>query len=467
MTDLLSPIRHRPARRPVPPGPPLRATPRLLRALVSDRLGMMTEAARYGDASRLRMGHKALWAFNHPESAKHVLADNAANYVKGIGLVQARRAIGDGLLTSDGELWKTQRALIRPAFQAKRVMAQAGIVADEAGRLVERLRTRVGTGPVDVGRELTDLTLGVLGRTLLDSDLADAGAIGHSFEAVQDQAMFELVTLGAVPHWLPLPGQLAFRRSRRELEGTVARLVAQRRGRPPGDDVLSKLIESADREADPAVGRRRVRDELVTLLLAGHETTASTLSWSLYLLDRHPDVADRVRAEAVAVLGDRPPTYDDLRSLHYTGQVVQEVMRLYPPVWMLPRMALADDEIAGYHVPAGSDVVVCPFTMHRHPDLWERPLRFDPDRFLPDRAADRPRYAYIPFGGGPRFCVGSQLGTMEAIFVLAVLARELRLRGRPGHEAVPEPMLSLRVRGGLSMTVHPQTGPTATGGGST
>lgn len=454
-----APSRRRAGARRVPPGPPLTATPHLLRQLWTDRIGMMTEAARdHGDAVRLRMGPKTLYLFNSPEAAKHVLADNAANYVKGIGLVQARRAIGDGLLTSSGELWKTQRALIRPAFQHKRIVAQAGVVAKAAGELVQRLQLLAGTGPVDVGRELTTLTLGVLGHALLDSELGGADGladhIGHAFESVQDQAMWEMVTLSAVPTWVPLPGQLRFRAARDRLEVIVRDLVAERATRPGGDDVLSRLVASARSEADPEVGRLRIRDELVTLLLAGHETTASTLSWVLHLLDRHPEVADRVHAEAVEVLGDRLPDHEDLMRLTYTGQVVQEAMRLFPPVWILPREALADDEVAGYHVPAGSDVVVCPYTMHRHPGLWPDPERFDPDRFAPDAAADRPRYAYIPFGGGPRFCVGSQLGTMEAVFATALLARDLRLTGVPGREVTPEPMLSLRVRDGLSMTVH-------------
>jgi cytochrome P450 len=305
---------------------------------------------------------------------------------------------------------------------------------------------------------MTGLTLGVLGRTLLDADLDPFSSIGHAFEAVQDQAMFEMVTLSAVPPWLPLPRQLRFRRARRELQRVVDELVAGREARPggaAGDDALSRLIASARSEPDPAVGRRRLRDELVTLLLAGHETTASTLSWTLYLVDRDPHVWDRLHAEAVDVLGDGPPDEAGLRRLTYTTAVVQEAMRLYPPVWILPRLAQGDDEVAGYRVPAGADVVVCPYTLHRHPALWTDPERFDPDRFLGDQASGRPRYAYIPFGAGPRYCVGSSLGMMEAVTVTALLARELRLRAVPGRRVVPEPMLSLRVRGGLSMTVHP------------
>lgn len=440
----------------VPPGPPRSATLTLLRQLKNDRLTLMsTAAATYGDAVRVGIGPKTLYFFNHPDTAKHVLADNAANYDKGIGYKEAKRALGDGLLTSAGELWRKQRRTIQPVFQNKRIAGNAAVVATEAARLVDRLRARAGGEPVDVLRELTGFTLGVLGATLLDADLGAFASIGESFEAVQDQAMFEMETMGLVPRWLPLANQRRFRRARRDLQRIVDSLVARRVAdpRPAGDDVLTRLIQSTGEEVDPRVGAVRMRDELTTLLLAGHETTASTLGWSLHLVDEHPEVAERLRAEAMSVLGDRLPTYEDLGRLPYTAMVLHESMRLFPPVWILTRRALDEDAVGGYHVPAGSDVMVCPYTLHRHPEFWDRPEVFDPDRFDPDRLAERPRYAYIPFGAGPRFCVGNHLGLMEATFVLAMIARELRLAKPLGHEVVAEPMLSLRVRGSLPMTV--------------
>ncbi|WP_412543688.1 cytochrome P450 [Longispora sp. K20-0274] len=443
-----------PARR-VPPGPSRAAALRMLMVMNKDRLGMMTDAAAaFGDASRLPVGHKSLYFFNHPDHAKHVLADNAANYHKGIGLVHARRALGDGLLTSEGDLWRKQRKVIQPAFQAKRIAQQAGAVAEEAMLLVERLRKHAGREPVDVLHEMTTLTLGVLGRSLLDTDLGEFEGIGENFAAVQDQAMFELASLSAVPTWVPLPRQLRFKKARRDLQNVVDQLAAERASRVDGrDDVLSRLLISTDQETDSRVREERLRDELVTLLLAGHETTASTLAWTLYLIDKHPEVWQRLHDEAVEVLGDRAPIYEDLHRLTYTSMVIEEVMRLYPPVWLLPRKALAADEVGGYHVPAGADVLICTYTLHRHPRFWKDPERFDPERFDPTRSADRPRYAYIPFGAGPRFCVGNNLGMMEAAFVISVLARDLRLTKVPGYDVVAEPMLSLRVRGGLPMTV--------------
>ena len=441
----------------VPPGPPRRATFGLLTKLAGDRLALMSTATRdYGDAVRMAIGPKTLYLFNHPDHAKHVLADNADNYHKGIGLIQAKRAIGDGLLTSEGELWRKQRRTIQPAFQAKRIAAQAGAVAQEAGLLVDRLRRHVDGEPFDLMHELTGLTLGVLGRTLLDSDLGAHESIGPSFEAVQDQAMFEMVTLGAVPTWVPLPKQLRFRKARSGLVEIVDQLIAERVRRRDidRDDVLARLIESTRQEPDPKVGARRMRDEMTTLLLAGHETTASTLGWAFHLLDEHPRVWERLHAEAVDVLGDRPPEFEDLHRLVYTSMVIEETMRLYPPVWILTRLAQGPDSVGGYQVPAGADVLICPYTLHRHPAFWEEPERFDPERFDPAKSGTRPRYAYIPFGAGPRFCVGNNLGMMEAAFTLAVVARELRLAKVPGRAVKPEPMLSLRVRGGLHVTVR-------------
>lgn len=446
----------RPASPRVPPGPPRSDTLKLLKQLIGDRLTLMSTAAKtYGDAVKVGIGPKTIYFFNHPDTAKHILADNAANYEKGIGYIEARRVLGDGLLTSGGDLWRKQRRTIQPVFQNKRIARQADVVAEESSRLVARLRGHAGGAPVNVLGEVTGFTLGVLGRTLLDTDLSRFASIGHSFEAVQDQAMFEMETMGMVPLWLPLPRQRKFRAARRDLERIVDLLVEQRLAdpRPDGDDVLTTLIESTRAEPDPRVGKQRMRDELITLLLAGHETTASTLGWALYLVDQHPEVAERLQAEATEVLGDRNPGYEDLHRLKYTTMVLHEAMRLYPPVWTLTRVSTGPDVVGGYDVPAGADVMVCPYTMHRHPEFWPNPETFDPDRFDPTLDTDRPRYAFIPFGAGPRFCVGNHLGMMEATFVLAMLSRELRLRKVPEYKVVPEPMLSLRVRGELPMRV--------------
>jgi enediyne biosynthesis protein E7 len=445
-----------PPARPMP-RPPRSETLGLLLRMFRNRLDVMEYVtSRYGDAVRLPLGPKTLHVFNHPSYAKYVLADNASNYEKGIGQVHARRVIGNGLLTSEGELWRKQRKTIQPVLQARRINQQLTAITEEAESLVARLREHAGGGALDLRDELTGLALGVLGRTLIDADLSAFESMGHSFEVVQDQALFEVMTLGAVPLWVPLPKQVRFRRARKDLQAIVDQLAAAGRARPDGDDIISRLLESIQGE-DPQVGRVRMRDELVTLLLAGHETTASTMSWALYLLDQHPEAWDRVHDEVVEVFGRGPLDIESLHQLTYTTMVLRETLRLYPPVWLLPRMAKEEDQIGDYRVPAGADVLICPYLLHRHPDLWTDPERFDPERFNPTRQDSRENYAYIPFGAGPRFCVGNNLGLMEATIVLATIARDLRLKMLPGYEVVAEPMLTLRARGGLPMTVHPLT----------
>ena len=439
-----------------PPGPSRASALRLLPRMVRNRLEVMAWAvAEYGEAVRVPLGPKTLYLFNHPDHARHILVDNVANYTKGIGLTHARRVIGDGLLTSEGELWRKQRRVIQPVFQAKRLARQTDAIALEAEALVARLRRRAGLGPVDMREEMTGLTLGVLGRTLIDADLGAFEAMGEAFEMVQDQAMFEMMSLGTVPLWLPLPRTQRFKKARRYLQEVTDSLAADRKANPDGlgDDIVSRLIESVKEESDPQVGRERMRDELVTLLLAGHETTASTLSWALHLLDRHPEVRERVHEEAVEVFSRGPVDSAALHGFTYTSMVLEEVMRLYPPVWLLTRIAKEADDIGGFAVPAGADVIVSPYLLHRNPNWWPDPDRFDPERFASDSRAGRERYSYIPFGAGPRFCVGNNLGMMEATIVLAAMCRDLTLTSVPGHQVEGEPMLTLRVRGGFPMNV--------------
>jgi cytochrome P450 len=430
--------------------------PGLLRKLWFDRIAMLTDAAsEFGDVVKFAMGPKTLYFFNHPDHAKHVLADNAANYHKGIGLAEARRLIlGDGLLTSEDEVWKHQRRIIQPAFRRDRLAGFASAVTDAGQALTARLSARVGD-TVDMSEEMTRLTMSVLGKSLLDADLSPLRMLGPAFEVAQDRAMFEMVSLGAVPVWLPLPRNHRFWRAKRQLEDAIEVLVAGRAHARGGDgtDLLSILAGAYSGERNARKRWSGMRDELITILLAGHETTASTLSWTWYLLGGHPEAEAALHAEAVEVLGGRTPGHEDLVRLPYTTTVIQEAMRLYPPVWGLTRRSLAADEVGGYRVPAGADVMISPYTLHRHPGFWPNPDQFRPERFASSAAVTTHRYAYIPFGAGPRVCVGSHLGMMEATLIAAMVAREFRFELAVGARPAPEAMLSLRVRGGLPVRV--------------
>jgi enediyne biosynthesis protein E7 len=438
------------------PGPSPLAVPGLLRKLWFDRLAMLTDAAsEFGDVVKFAMGPKTLYFFNHPDHAKHVLADNPTNYHKGLGLAEARRRIlGDGLLTSEDEVWKRQRRIIAPAFRRDRLAGFTSVVTDAGQALVGRLSAQVGD-TVDISEEMTRLTMSVLGKSLLSADLSPLRMLGPAFEVAQDQAMFEMVSLGAVPLWLPLPRNYRFRRAKGQLEDAVEVLVSGRAhaGGRDGTDLLSMLAAAYADDPDARKRWRVMRDELVTILLAGHETTASTLSWTWYLLSRDPEAAAAIHAEAVEVLGDRTPDHEDLARLPYTTTVIQEAMRLYPPVWGLTRKSVAADEISGYRIPAGADVMICTYTLHRHPGFWPEPNEFRPERFATAAAATTHRYAYIPFGAGPRVCVGSHLGMMEATLIAAMVARDFRFEIPANVRPEPEAMLSLRVRGGLPVRV--------------
>jgi len=438
------------------PTTPFRAVPGLLRKLWFDRLAMLTDAFdEYGDVVKFAMGPKTLYFFNHPDHAKHVLADNALNYHKGLGLAEARRLmLGDGLLTSEDEVWKHQRRIIQPAFRRDRLAGFASVVTDAGHDLVGRLGARVGE-TVDVSEEMTRLTMSVLGKSLLAADLSPLRMLGPSFEVAQDRAMFEMVSLGALPLWLPVPRNLRFKRARGQLEDAVEVLVAGRAhsGGGDGSDLLSMLANAYSNEPDARKRWSVMRDELITILLAGHETTASTLSWTWYLLSTHPEAEAAMHAEAVEVLGDRTPDHEDLARLPYTTMVIQETMRLYPPVWGLTRKSVAADVVGGYRVPAHADVMISPYTLHRHPGFWPEPNEFRPQRFATSATPVENRYAYIPFGAGPRVCVGSHLGMMEATLIAAMVAREFRFELPAGARPKPEAMLSLRVRGGLPVKV--------------
>ncbi|NHA69050.1 cytochrome P450 [Phycicoccus flavus] len=438
----------------VPPALRGTAALRALSGMVRDRPRLMAELARTYDAVRLPLGRAGLWYLTHPHHAQHVLAGNAANYVKGIGQRQARRALGDGLLTSEGEEWREARSTTQPVFARDRSSLVASVVDRETLALAGRLSDGGGELTLDLRSVLTGLTLGVLGPTVFGDDLRRFTRLGQAFDTVQEQAVFEMLTLGRVPPWLDPLRARRFRRAMRYLDDVVNQLVDAHRVRCGSSDRRSDLVGLVLAREDKAEdGLRHLRDQLVTMLLAGHETTAGTLAWAMQLLAAHPEAAARVRAEARSVLGDGPDPEPEtlMHRLPVTTAVVHETLRLHPPVWILTRRALDADVVGGYHVPAGSEVVICPYALHRDPRFWPAPEQFRPDRFMGVFPAAA-RYAYLPFGAGPRSCVGRTLGLVEAVVALARLYRTLDLvpasegRTRANAMLTLRPADSLRVR---------------------
>jgi cytochrome P450 len=446
------------------PGPryltPFAAT----RAMKRDPLAFVTDLAReWGDVVRVRMGPISVHMFFHPEAVRHILQEHNQRYVKGPIVGRVKVLIGEGLFTSEGTFWRRQRRLAQPAFHRERV---AGFVETMVAATSERLdawqeATRTGD-PIDVAAEMSELTLTVVGRTLFGADLsADAADVGAALRVALAGTADRSLEWMTAPLFVPTRRNRALRASIRILDRVVYEVIARRRGADaPGDDLLGMLMAARDVETDDGMTARQLRDEVMTFFLAGHETTANALAWSLALLAAHPAVEERLRAEVDRVLCGRTPAFGDVPALAFTRAVVEEAMRLYPPVWGIGRQAIVPDEVQGEPLRRGAVVTLSPWVTHRHPAFWPDPERFDPTRFLAP-AGDRPRFAYFPFSGGPRLCIGETFALVEAQIALAMLVQRYRLTLPAGHVAVPAVSLTLRPAGGLPMHIAPARGPVA------
>ena len=394
----------------------------------------------------------------HPEHIKHVLQDNARNYVKGIVIAKMKVVIGEGLFTSEGDFWRRQRRLSQPAFHRDRLAGFATAMTETTAAMLDRWAPRARSGaPFDVAADMSALTLGIVGRALfsrvLDAEVDEVGAAQTEALAIINE---RAIRFFPPPTWWPSRTNRRLRRAIAVLDRVVYDIIEARRrtGEQPGD-LLAMLLLARDEETGAGMTDRQLRDEVMTFLLAGHETTAVALTWTWYLLDRSSDVAERLRGEVGAAIGTRTPTLEDLPRLRYVRMVVEEAMRLYPPVWGFMRQALSEDRVGGYRIPKNSVVTISPYVTHRHPTFWDDPERFDPERFRPERSQGRPRFAYLPFSGGPRLCIGNEFALMEAQLVVAMTVQRYRLHLVPGTRVEPESRLTLRPRGGLPMAVRP------------
>jgi len=424
-----------------------------------DPLGFLLRTQQVGEVVRLRFLFSPAYLISHPESIKYVLQQNARNYNKDlITYTMFRPFLGQGLLTNDGPSWLHQRRLMQPAFHRKRLSTYGTLMTDATVAMLERWQVCSERGmPLNMAEEMMRLTLRIVGQTLFTLDLdQDVGTIGPAVTTVLER-LGDYVLRPLPPLGVPTPRNRRLQRAIHALDQVVYRLIAeQRTGQSEGRDLLSMLLSAQDEETGQGMNDRQVRDEVMTLLLAGHETTANTLTWTWYLLSQSPEIEHRLHAEVNEVLGGRVPTVADLPELKYTRMVLEEVLRLYPPTPILSRKAIAADELQGYRIAANSMIMISPYAVHRHPALWEEPDRFDPERFTPKYAGARPPYAYFPFGGGPRICIGNNFAMMEAQLILATVAQRYQLRLVPGHPVEPQMVVTLRPRYGLPMTLHPR-----------
>jgi cytochrome P450 len=422
-----------------------------------DPLGFLLATRRYGEVVGMRFVFSPAYLVYHPDDVKRVLQENHFNYNKDLFTYHVLYpVVGYGLLTNDGESWLHQRRLIQPAFHRKRLAAYTTLMTDATGDMLKSWQARENADePLDINEEMMRLTLRVVGQALFSIDLShDTSTVGQAVTTLV-KLLGDYVYAPFPPISVPTSRNRHLQAAIHELETVTNGIIRERRanGSDTGD-LLSMLLLARDEETGEGMSDKQARDEVMTLLLAGHETTANALTWTWYLLSQYPEVESRLHDELERVLGGTPPTLEHLPQLTYTSMVIQEAMRLYPPIWVLSRKALADDELGGFHIPKGSMVILSPYATHRHPEFWGQPEVFDPERFTPERVAARPHYAYFPFGGGPRLCIGSNFALMEAQLVLAAVAQRYSLRLVPGHPVVPEAKITLRPRYGMPMTLR-------------
>jgi cytochrome P450 len=422
-------------------------------------LKLLHEGARdHGNVVRFRFGVYRYVLVSGLTEIQHVLVKNQKNYTKSRSYQGVKLVLGDGLLTSEGEFWRRQRRLTQPAFHPQRLRGLARTMAELTGDTIGRWQALPDSGrTLDMHGEMMRLTFRIVGETLFSSDVeGDAQAIGKAMTIAMQFANDYIEQLLLVPPWLPLPKNIRFRKALATLDALVYRLIEEHRRESDHEgDLLGMLMSATDDADGKGMTPKQLRDEVMTLVLAGFETTANALTWSLYLLAKHPSVAGKLEEEAIRVLGGRQPTFEDLPRLEYTERVFLESMRLYPPAWCFERQAVEADEVGGYSIPAGTTIAVCPYVLHRNPAYWENPDDFDPDRFLPERSTERSRFAYLPFGDGPRICIGKGFAMMEAKIVLAMLAGAFHLRLAGEDDVEVAPAITLRPKNGVRLTITP------------
>jgi len=443
-----------------PPGP----KPSLVGSLIyrpgRDPLAFFTNLARqYGDLVSYRMGGEVIFAVNDPALIRDILVTHNKNFTKSRGLERTKRLLGNGLLTSEGAFHLRQRRLMQPAFHRERVAGYGRTMVEYADRLRRRWAERGDGSTVDVSREMMAVTLAIAGKTLFDLDVeSQAEEVGSALTDVMDSFWLSMMPFADVLERLPVGPLRKAKAARARLDAIIYGMIAERRaGSTDRGDLLSMLLLAHDEEDPGSHGGvmtdLQVRDEAMTIFLAGHETTANALTWMWYLVSQAPDVERRMNDEIDGALGGRLPTVADLPSLPFTERIVTESMRLYPPAWIIGRRAIAEYPIGGYVAPPRTIFVMSPWVTHRDARFFPDPERFDPDRWSPSFKASLPKFAYYPFGGGPRQCIGESFAWMELVLLAATIGQQWKLALVPGHPVVPQPLVTLRTKHGMKMTL--------------
>jgi cytochrome P450 len=396
---------------------------------------------------RISVGGRTTTLMLKPEEAKHVIQENNRNYGRGKSFAILREFLGNGLLTSEGDFWRRQRRLAQPAFHRQKLVVLAETMIDEAVAWVDRLEKSLTDKPVNISAATIDVTLRIVTRTLFGSSLGDqVDGLSSALSNLNHVANNAVINPIRFPRWVPTPDNRAFVDATNRVNNLIFGIINTRRQTSESrDDLLDMLLRATDEETGEGMSDAQLRDEMVTLFTAGHETTATSMAWTLYLLAQHPDVVKRAKTEINATLGQRDrPSTDDLRAMPYLSQIINESMRLYPPAWVMSRLSLGPDRFGDYALEANQGVLISPYVLHHDPASWPDPERFDPDRFAPESGSDRHPYAFLPFGGGPRLCIGNQFALLEMQALLSVLLHRFELRPVLGQKITTQPLITLR-----------------------
>ncbi|MFL6336609.1 MAG: cytochrome P450 [Pyrinomonadaceae bacterium] len=438
----------------LPPGPASRPLVGNLPEISRDPLGFLTRCAReYGDVVRLRLAHIPVFLLSHPDHIRYVLVTNSSNFIKdkGMRMRSMQRLFGNGLLTSHGDLWLRQRRLAQPAFHRRHIAAYGQVMSEQTERMLASWRE----GEVrDIHQEMMRLTLDIATRTLFGTDIGDRlEKAGAALDVITKRLVVQGGIFKFLSKFLPSPGRVRYLRAVRQLDEIIYAIIRERRSRALQDSSLLSMLLHAQDDDGGRMTDQQLRDEVMTMFLAGHETTALALSWTWYLLARHPAAEAKLAEELERVLCGRAPHADDLPRLTYTEMVVRESMRLYPPAWSVGREALHDCQVGGYEVARGTQVIISQWVMHRDPRFFESPEAFIPERWADDMLKRLPEFVYFPFGGGPRLCIGNSFAKMESVLLLAAIARGHRLPLVNGDTVAPAPSITLRPSGAVRVVV--------------
>lgn len=441
----------------IPPGPKGSPISGCARELSSNRIGFLCDLQRtYGDVVRFKVWDRTLYLVSDPELIKEVFVTNHKNFTKSRSLKLARHVFGDGLLTNEGESHKRQRRMMQPAFHMKRIHGYGETMIQYAQRHANIWETENRDGQsIDVSHEMMRLTMAIVAKTLFDSDVeSEAEEIGEALTSIVGLFERTIHPAAVLLTLMPTRKNIRFLRSRARIDKTIYRMIAERRasGKDHGD-LLSMLLNAQDEADGSGMTDKQIHDEAITLFLAGHETTANALTWTWYALSQNPEVEARFHEELDEVLGGELPTPDDLPKLEYTRRVFAESMRMYPPAYIIGRMAIEEFQLGEYTLPARSVLLLSPYVCQHNPALFEDPERFDPDRWEPEKQRERHKFSYFPFGGGPRTCIGESFAWMEGILLLATIGQRWRMQLSQGHTVAFDPQITLRPKDGLPMTL--------------